>query len=238
MQPLSKWSLLLELPKLFARMKESKDREQYEGFKRDLAKIQQQLAALQTPMNQDFERVWPMITEIGEAERHFNTLQATYRGLASTWLLAMFGAVGILLKPAAEATTRAATDIVVAQATINQWMLVSGVGIAAVAGIMLLWMLDVLVYHRLLMKFYDAGRALEERYDWLPQVRNRPTDTGRVRKSIARFYLLISVPGTLFAVVGALKWLHWPWPSGLVAALILVGVVASCITLWRKQNDF
>jgi hypothetical protein len=38
------------------------------------------------------------VLECGEQERHFGNLQGIYRGLASTWLLAMCGGIGFILK--------------------------------------------------------------------------------------------------------------------------------------------
>src|SRR6266536_2277682 len=40
-----------------------------------------------------FDKVWKLVLECGEQERHFGNLQGIYRGLASTWLLAMFAGV-------------------------------------------------------------------------------------------------------------------------------------------------
>lgn len=45
----------------------------------------------------DFKQVYEIIKEIGQQERHFNTLNVTYKTLASTWLLAVFGGIGFVL---------------------------------------------------------------------------------------------------------------------------------------------
>lgn len=205
----------------------------------ELSTLKQQLPALQAlhALNKDeFAKVWSMVTEVGEQERHFNTSQGTYRTLASTWLLAMFGAVGLLLQAATEPVIRAATDKVVEEATLDKWMLVSGVGLATVVGIMLLWMLDVLVYHRLLMKSFNAGLKLEDWYAWLPRLRSGGTGKGRVRKNIARFYLFLSVPGALFAMLGGLRsrpaWDEWLALGAIVAIVIIMW------HLWQKQATF
>jgi hypothetical protein len=44
-----------------------------------------------------FERVWKELSELASAERHFNTLESSYRALASTWLLATFAGAGFVL---------------------------------------------------------------------------------------------------------------------------------------------
>lgn len=44
--------------------------------------------------------VWQMYSGLTEQCQHFNTLESSYRTLASTWLLAAFGGIGFLLKEA------------------------------------------------------------------------------------------------------------------------------------------
>lgn len=92
-----------------------------------------------------FESVWKIVQECGEEERHFNTLQSVYRGVASSWLLATFGAVGYLMFD---------KDGHVA----HTW-LGAAVCIMGALGISLLWMLDLHIYHRLLVAAFEQGRA-------------------------------------------------------------------------------
>lgn len=106
-----------------------------------------------------FARVWAVATGLEERERHFNQLQSRYRTLASTWLLATFAAIGFLLS----------TPITPPQ-DIEQ--LVIGVALAGATGMVLLWILDVLVYHELLVAGYVAGTDLEASFTWLPPVRS------------------------------------------------------------------
>ena len=44
-----------------------------------------------------FDRIWKIVEEIGEEERHFNDIQVRYRNMASAWLLATFGAIGFVV---------------------------------------------------------------------------------------------------------------------------------------------
>jgi hypothetical protein len=97
------------------------------------------------------------LAEIGEAERHFNQLGSQYRILASTWLLAAFGAIGYVLT--AEHLAVSAASIV---------LLVS---LAGSVGILLLWTLDLLVYHRLLDANFLEGLKLELEFPAVPQIR-------------------------------------------------------------------
>ncbi len=113
--------------------------------------------------------VWKIYAELGATERHFNGLQSHYRTLASTWLLAAFGGIGFVL------TTELSFVAVPAE------LAVALIGVAAAAGLYLLWMLDLLVYHRLLDAAFIEALRLEERHAWLPQVR-----TGMMRLHGAR----------------------------------------------------
>ena len=44
------------------------------------------------------------LNRIAENERHFHTIQASVRSLASTWVLATCGGIAILLQPPKDAT--------------------------------------------------------------------------------------------------------------------------------------
>lgn len=109
--------------------------------------------------------IWPMVTEIGKAEREFNSLQSSYRKLASTWLFAVFGALGFLLAPieASNGTIRIGVE---------QPLFVVGLGAAGYFGIVVLWFVDVPVYHRLLLAYFREGLQLEKDHSWLPQIRH------------------------------------------------------------------
>ena len=123
-------------------------------------------------------RVWEVVKTLDEREKHFNDLQAEYRSLASTWLLAAFAGIGFVLS-----TTL--TPSVPVEA------LVTGIAIAGAIGIALLWVLDVLVYHDLLVVGYVAGQHLERVFPWLPPVRTQFRRQRRlkpVRKYVALFY--------------------------------------------------
>lgn len=92
------------------------------------------------------------LTEAGQFERHFNQLQATYRALASTWLLAAFTGVGFTILNAKSI-----------QSIPVDWLLMAaGVALAGAIGIGLIWNLDLLVYHRLLDVIFHTARTIEE----------------------------------------------------------------------------
>ena len=85
--------------------------------------------------------------------QHFNGLESTYRALASTWLLAAFGGIGYILNG----------DVA------RQAMLVGAIGGAAALGVVLLWLLDLQVYHTLLVAAFAEQVRLERENPWLPQ---------------------------------------------------------------------
>jgi hypothetical protein len=45
----------------------------------------------------EFDHIWEVYKHVAKFEHHFNTLQSTYRTLASTWLLAMFVGIGYVM---------------------------------------------------------------------------------------------------------------------------------------------
>ena len=106
----------------------------------------------------DVELAWKMICDLRSSEQHFNEMKAKCRTLASTWLLAAFGAMGFLLSK--ELSINLPTEVVIL-----------GVGLAASTGLLLLWVLDLLVYHRLLDASFLEALEIEKKYPILPQVR-------------------------------------------------------------------
>lgn len=129
---------------------------------------------------EEFERVWPVMTDLAERQRHFNTIQGHYRTMTSTWLLAALAGVGFIYS-AKDLTTPFGRDLLAAMLA----------GVSAL-GVGLLWMLDVIVYHELLVASYNAAKRLEVRYTWLPGVRAHRRKHARdstVREKVSLFYL-------------------------------------------------
>jgi len=99
--------------------------------------------------------VWDIYKNLTEQCEHFNSIESTYRTLASTWLLAAFAGIGFVLK-----------DI----RSEHGSLFIAAIASAAAVGIFLLWLLDLMVYHRLLGAAFAEQLALENRHVWLPQV--------------------------------------------------------------------
>ena len=159
-----------------------------------------------------FESVWKIVQECGEEERHFNTLQSVYRGVASSWLLATFGAVGYLMFD---------KDGHV----VHTW-LAPAVCILGALGICLLWMLDLQIYHRLLVAAFEQGVALEVKFAWLPRMRSAMLTLthGSVRKRLAWYYLFTTMGPAIAGV--ALFWWHGYHFSAFVSLASWLAVAA------------
>jgi hypothetical protein len=105
------------------------------------------------PASEDL--VWDVYKSLTAQCEHFNSIESTYRTLASTWLLAAFAGIGFIMK-----------DI----QSEDVPLFIAAVASAAAIGIFLLWLLDLMVYHRLLGAAFAEQLALEKRHAWLPQV--------------------------------------------------------------------
>jgi hypothetical protein len=148
------------------------------------------------PDKDTFEKIWDVVKECGEEERHFNNLQSAYRGIASTWLLATFGAVGFLLFNK--------------DGELVHPGIAAAVCFAGAFGIGLIWKLDLDVYHRLLVAVFQEGLKLEDEFKWLPRFRTNMSNIGKksndtadhIRRRLAWYYVCTTlVPlgaGTFF----------------------------------------
>jgi hypothetical protein len=98
--------------------------------------------------------------KLSEMEERFNSSSAGVRTLASGWLLAALAALGWLLDPSKP----------------SSWMIPLGlllvvVCVLGVAGIATLWILDQLVFHRLLNSVFLVGLKMESSDPTLPPIR-------------------------------------------------------------------
>lgn len=116
-----------------------------------------------------------MLNEISRSEQHFNTLEAEYRKLASTWLLAAFAGMGYIAT---------AKDL-----PINPGITIFAVSVGASLGIQLLWIVDLMTYHRLLLAYFAEGLRLEKQPPSLPQIRSTMLAHTRTSRRVRFFYL-------------------------------------------------
>lgn len=175
---------------------------------------------------------WDILKELSASERHFNALEAEYRKLASVWLLAGFAGIGFILQ----------TNPTMA---IPQELAIAGIGLAASVGIYLLWIVDLLVYHRLLDACFTEAKKIEARHAELPQVRSsmgRSLRGGRVVTTRLRwFYILLTAAPIAFAAPIFVLWCAREWGASsavLAAAATLLYLGLTSLMIWRKSVAF
>jgi hypothetical protein len=132
------------------------------------------------------------LARLVEDERHFHTIQAGVRGLASSWVLATFAGIALLLQARKESTW-----------LFHPLPLVIVICLMANCGLSVLWIIDQLVYQRLFNTNYLAGLRLEQQFSFIPPVRAIQAFTTRGR-SIA-FWVLSRVASPPVVTVVPIK---------------------------------
>ena len=174
----------------------------------------------------EFDVTWPLFQELSLDLRHFNGLQGHTRKMASTWLLASLAGVGFIYSrdPGLPVETDAAAAFIAG---------------AGAVGIALLWILDVLVYHELLIASDEAAGDLERQHAWIPRARQIYADLhlGRkVRLNISLFYIgsmLLLTLVTAFSL-GHLLWARTIQSLAWAASAVVVAVgVGSGLAMYR-----
>ena len=159
-----------------------------------------------------FDQLMEIYNHIGEEERHFNSLELEYRKLASHWLLVSLGAIGFVLSK---------KEVV----PINIWILVIGICLAASVGILVIWFLDMKVYHELLHAAFREGVKLEREFpELLPQIRNNMVKSqlgGDIIKRVMLYYFFSIL---LLAIIANIS--VWMFSSGNFGWCIGVNVIS------------
>lgn len=151
------------------------------------------------------------LARLAENERHFHTIQAGVRGLASTWALSAFGGIALLLQAKSTSLSHPLPLVIV-------------ICLMANCGLSVLWIIDQLVYQRLFNTNYLAGLRLEQQFSFIPPVRAIQAFTTR-GKSIAFWVkFFYGAPLVAFAIV-ALAAAILPDPNGPMNPMIRVVMV-------------
>ena len=169
-----------------------------------------------------FENAWKIYTHIREIENQFNALQSTYRSLASTWLLATFAGVGFVLTKTVDPF-------------FDEAVIISLIGLAGGVGVSLLWLIDVMVYQKLLHAAFHSGVRLEQRYPWLPPIRlamKRTQIKGQARHRFVWFYIAGVTMPLLMSLVFATLWLMGIKPGKISVGEALPAMPAGWIGLF------
>src|SRR4051794_3282259 len=98
-------------------------------------------------------------SSIATYEHHFNDMETEVRKFASAWLLASLGAIAYLVR-------QQLTGLLV-----DAKLLIVIVCLMANLGLLILWILDQMVYHRLLNAVFLLGLRMEYMYPELPPIR-------------------------------------------------------------------
>jgi hypothetical protein len=166
---------------------------------------------------------------IAENERHFHTIQAGVRGLASTWMLAAFASIAVLLKQEKDITW-----------LFSPFALTSMICLMANTGLSVLWIIDQLVYQRLFNTNYLAGLRLEQQFSSIPPVRaiQAVTTQGISIASWVKFFyvgpMLVFAVTALFVIVIPSK----PGKAIYVAALLTLVPLVWVIYYARNVSFF
>ena len=159
---------------------------------------------------------WQESSALVEYEKHFNLIQAGIRGLASTWMLAAFGGFSFFLHP--EVSKDSVYTLNLGALPTGAYYGLGTVGLLSFAGLLVLWTLDQLVYHRLLLSGFLVGLCLEYVDRDIPPVRWVMAASDRGREVTARvllFYMLPMVALFLIGVAGAaFAWRGSPGVTG------------------------
>lgn len=175
-----------------------------------------------------FEQLMEIYNHIGEEERHFNNLELEYRKLTSHWLLVSLGAIGFVLSK---------KEVV----PINIWALVIGICIAAIIGILVIWFLDMRVYHELLHAAFKEGVRLEREFpEFLPQIRNNMVKSqqgGDIIKRVMLYYFFSIL--LLIAIANISVWMLFPdqvWINLIINALSVMVLIVIFSLLSKKST--
>jgi hypothetical protein len=177
----------------------------------------------------DFD-IYEVIKEIGGMERHFHQIQHQYRVLASTWILAVFAAAGFIL----------ATEELDSLFSFNRVLAVVVLTGFGALGITLLYIMDVLVYGKLLKANFVKGKELEQKYHWLPSVRQTMKSPGYLPRGDVKYTRLFYVGANAVVLgLGGASLTLLAYGEGAIAYLrgaivFWVVVVAWCLYLYRK----
>jgi hypothetical protein len=175
--------------------------------------------------------------ELGTYERHFNQMQSVYRGLASTWLLATFAGIEYVLDKST--TTYGGIDVRLA---------ISMIALAGGTGIFLLWIIDVMVYHKLLVAVTKESKKIECDPD-LPKLRTTmEADVVSwlwcvrlsARRKISLFYGIPALFLWLVALVSLILDglpVGKQYPADLAIVLWLVLLLAFIITILNANRE-
>ena len=177
---------------------------------------------LQSVDNDHFNRVFQILHETYESERHFNELEKDYRILASQWLLASFAGMGFIIT----SDPHLAFD--------KLWLVV-GICVIASIGIGQLWRMDMIVYHRLLSACFKAGVEFENEIGFIPKIKKRMLDSVPEKDvtHVLFYYYFFSIAVLCLTATALIIYLVNDWLA-LWSELIIIVIVV--FGLYKMQS--
>lgn len=178
------------------------------------------------------EHLWNVYVEIGKMEFHYGDAQIRYRSIASTWTLAAMAAIGFLISEKVE---------------FFAWeTLIMLVGVTAAIVLCIVWIIDLVMYQRLLDAAYLEGMCLERAQRWLPQIRNnrrallKGTGLGRLSYYYAggvTIMFSIGGIGLVLALVPILAWFYLV-PTSLGYTIVCAFLVIKLLRVTASTKQY
>ncbi len=175
--------------------------------------------------------IFEKYTRIQINEHHFNKMETEIRKLASIWLLAALGALAFFVRGAYIGQSGESLSMM------NPKALITVICLMGTIGLLVLWILDQMVYHRLLNAVFLLGLRMEYLYKNLPPIRTLmmlfSSNLGMAR--YLRWYYLVPMFGlAVMGIISSIWYLAEKWVStGSAPTLILnyVPLLLGLITL-------
>jgi hypothetical protein len=165
-------------------------------------------------------------------EKHFNELQQKIRAIASTWILTGFGGIAFFID------TSGPTFVY-----FSSFSIINLIGLMVVIGLFLLWILDQLVYQRLLNANFVAGLYEEHKNKHTAPIRTLMV-IGSEYKGMTRLYnLYYFIPMLTFTLISTASLLIEIFSKGgfekTAPASLILGISILIITLgiWNYIGD-
>lgn len=181
-------------------------------------------------MKLDNNHIIEIYKEFGIYERHFNQIQNVFKGLASTWFLAGFTGIGYIFSTEFNSIP------------FDPNFASSLICLVISTGILLFWMMDVLIYHKLLRATLETGEYFESKnkikhFIELRQNFKHYTNSLNVRTAMSIFYIvpcLILVFGSLYFLLKI--WTNNTWYNNTIILVWLIAIIISSIFILVFQK--
>ncbi|TET67939.1 MAG: hypothetical protein E3J56_12105 [Candidatus Aminicenantes bacterium] len=173
--------------------------------------------------------------QIKEYEHRFNTIESEIRKLASGWLLVALGAIAFIVRGAYLKNGGTSSLMM------DPKILISIVCLMANFGLLILWILDQMVYHRLLNSVFLLGLRMEYLHDNLPPIRTLMMLFSRKRgmAKYLRLYYLVPMFGLgIVSLISCFLYLNETIDSltNVHSLICIITVIIPLFVVWKSMN--